>query len=71
MRLKTIIIMSNAKKIKATIETGNDNTFNVYVEQAGPFGFFGEGETVEQAKQDFINSYNEMKGLYKKKPIKR
>ena len=53
------------KTLKAIIETGEDNTFNIYVEQDTPFGFFGEGETVEQAKSDFMNSYNEMKELYK------
>lgn len=53
------------KKLKAIIETGSDNTFNIYVEQDTPFGFFGEGKTVELAKQDFINSYHEMKELYK------
>ena len=52
------------EKIRAIIETGEDNTFNIYLEKELPFGFFGEGESVEEAKEDFLNSYQEMKVIY-------
>ncbi len=52
------------KTIKAFVETGTDGTYNVYINEDLPFGFFGEGKTAEEAKEDFLESYKEMKELY-------
>lgn len=52
------------KKVTAFIETGDDGTFNVYVNGDLPFGLIGEGKTVEEAVEDFKETYNEMKELY-------
>ncbi len=54
-------------KVKAIIERGTDGSYDVNLEYSDKidFGLFGQGATVEQAKEDFFNSYAEMKELYK------
>lgn len=54
-------------KVKALIERGNDGTYGVYIdlnEDRLTYGIHGYGETVEEAIEDFCNSYNEMKAYY-------
>lgn len=48
------------KKIKAHIECNGSGLYSVYVEEDFPFGFFGEGKTIEEAKNDFLSVFNEM-----------
>lgn len=55
------------KNIIAYIETGEDKTYNVYINEELPFGFFGEGKTVEEAKEDFLQAFEEMKELHLKR----
>jgi len=51
--------------VKAFIERGNDGTFGVYVNNTLNYGIHGEGNTVEEAVEDFKTCYSEMKELYK------
>lgn len=59
-------------KVKSTaiIEKG-DMGFDITLKsQEGiPFGLLGQGRTVGEAKEDFINSYNEMMELMRDKGI--
>lgn len=52
------------KKVKAFIEKGNDGRYGVYVDLENNtlnYGIHGEGETVQEAVNDFKESYGEMK----------
>jgi predicted RNase H-like HicB family nuclease len=54
-------------KVKAFIERGNDGTYGVYVDLADNtlnYGIIGEGNTVQEAIEDFKNGYREMKKLH-------
>lgn len=44
-------------EVKVFIELGNDGTYGAYIPDESPlsFGVIGEGKTVEEAKQDFLN----------------
>ena len=55
---KTIII----------IEKGQDGTYSVYPKDLKAT-FIGEGNTVEEAKKDFFNSYNEILSYYSDKGL--
>lgn len=55
-------------KVIAFIERGTDGTYSVYIpDNKLPFGFLGEGKTVEEAKSDFFTSFEDMKEFYKEK----
>lgn len=41
----------------AYIESGADGRYSVYTEDKFPFGFFGEGNTIDEAKQDFLDTF--------------
>jgi len=54
-------------KIKAFIERGNDGSYGVYVDLEDNtlnYGIVGDGKTINEAIDDFYNSYKEMKELY-------
>lgn len=55
-------------KLNAIIEKGKDGTFDVHydVNQENPYGFslLGQGDTVQEAIEDFYVSRNEMKEYY-------
>jgi len=56
-------------KVKAFIERGNDGTYGVYVdldETRLNYGVIGDGNTVNEAIEDFNEGYLEMKELYEK-----
>lgn len=55
--------------VKATIERGDDGTYDVTMEYVTyiPFGLLGQGNNVEEAIADFYNSYNEMKSFLAEK----
>ena len=38
----------------AHVESNGNGYYSVYCEEQFPFGFFGEGYSIEEAKQDFI-----------------
>lgn len=52
-------------QVKATIERGDNGTYDVTMEYLSqiPFGLLGQGKNVEEAIADFYNSYNEMKSF--------
>ena len=49
-------------QVKATIERGDNGTYDVTMEYLSqiPFGLLGQGKNVEEAIADFYNSYNVM-----------
>ena len=49
------------KNITAHIECNNNGFYTVYYNEELPFGFFGEGYSVEEAKQDFLACYEAMR----------
>ncbi|MDR1729130.1 MAG: helix-turn-helix transcriptional regulator [Prevotellaceae bacterium] len=54
--------------VKAFIERGDDGTFGVYVDLKNNtlnYGIHGEGNTVEEAIEDFKTCYSDMKELHK------
>lgn len=51
------------KKVIAIIERGEDGTYGIHAPQLENV-IIGEGETVAEAKEDFLNSYNEMAESY-------
>lgn len=56
------------RKINAFIERGDNGTYGIYIdlnENQLTYGIIGEGNTVQDAMDDFYSSYNEMKELYK------
>lgn len=54
------------KEIIVNIERGNDGTYGAYIENNSlPYGLIGDGATVDEAMQDFYNSYEEMRVYYK------
>jgi len=53
-------------KVVVIIETGADKTYTAYIESDNlPFGLLGDGDTVKEAIDDFMNSYSEMEEFYK------
>jgi hypothetical protein len=56
-------------QVKATIERGDNGTYDVTMEYLSqiPFGLLGQGNNVEEAIADFYNSYNEMKSFLAEK----
>jgi predicted RNase H-like HicB family nuclease len=54
-------------KIKAFIERGNDGTYGIYMDADNlDYSINGSGNTVEDAKKDFLEAYEAMKNHYKK-----
>lgn len=53
------------QKLKVYIETGADGTYNAYpAEQLLPFGAIGEGNSVQEAKNDFLSVVEEYRPEY-------
>lgn len=46
--------MVNIRNCVAHVESNGNGYYSVYCEEQFPFGFFGEGYSIEEAKQDFI-----------------
>ncbi|MEX2569509.1 MAG: helix-turn-helix transcriptional regulator [Cyclobacteriaceae bacterium] len=58
-------------KLKVLIERGDDGTFGAFISSDNtPFGLLGDGDTAKEAIDDFYNSYDEMRELYKEKGLK-
>ena len=58
------------EKVKAFIERGTDGGFNVYVDLEDNtlnYGIFGEGDTVNDAIEDFKSAYEAMKEFHKER----
>lgn len=47
--------------IKAHIECGKDGWYSVYYNEELPFGCFGEGKSVKEAKDDFLAVFEAMR----------
>ena len=52
---------------KAHIECNKDGWYSIYVNEQFPFGFFGEGATIEEAHDDFIAVFEGMRDNYYKR----
>ena len=54
------------KTVDVIIERGSDGTFDANMETYSDleFGLLGQGKTVEEAKADLMNSYNEIKEIF-------
>lgn len=52
------------KKVLAFIEQNKDGFYSVYTNENFPFGFFGEGNTAQEAINDFKAVYAAMKEDY-------
>jgi hypothetical protein len=53
--------------VKAFIERGNNGTYGVYVDLENNslnYGIHGDGDSANEAVDDFISSYEEMKEFY-------
>ncbi|WP_162342841.1 MULTISPECIES: helix-turn-helix domain-containing protein [Cyclobacterium] len=58
-------------KLKVLIERGDDGTYGAYIDSDNPpFGLLGDGDTAQEAIDDFYNSYEEMRGLFKERKMK-
>lgn len=57
-------LVDTSLKIKVFIETGSDLTYNAYTNEDLPFGVFGEGETIQETKDDFIETFEELLNEY-------
>jgi ADP-heptose:LPS heptosyltransferase len=57
------------RKIKAFIEIGKKLDYDIWIDPDGnaPFGLLGQGGTISEAKQDFIDCYEDMRNSYSKK----
>jgi len=54
-------------KVKAFIERGNDGSYGVYIDSEDRtlnYGIFGEGDSVDEAINDFKESYIGMKQIH-------
>ena len=52
-------------KTTAIIETGRDGDFDIILSDLENHGIWGSGDTVQEAKNDLMNSYQEMLDSYR------
>ena len=56
------------KNVKAHIECNGSGFYSIYVEHGDlPFNFFGDGETEQAAREDFMAVYEAMREDYKER----
>ncbi|MBQ7448945.1 MAG: hypothetical protein IJS73_03955 [Paludibacteraceae bacterium] len=55
------------KQIVAHIECNKSGFFTIYTNENLPFGLFGEGQSAESAKKDFLSVFNEMCKLHEER----
>jgi len=57
------------KKIKAFIEIGENLDYDIWIDLEAdvPFGLLGQGKTILEAKQDFLDCYEDMRNSYRKR----
>lgn len=55
-------------QIEVTVEKGEDKTYSAFIsgENPLPFGLIGDGNTVQEAIDDFMQSFEDMKSYYNK-----
>lgn len=51
-------------RTRAIIETGPDGGFDIFLPDIECAVFFGDGDTVQEAKEDLLNSYQEVLASY-------
>lgn len=57
--------MKKTKQVTAIIETGPDHRFSIYNDDDSlPYGIIGTGDTISEAKEDFLAGYEEMKAHF-------
>lgn len=56
-------------RLIVTIEKQNDNTFIAYNTNVDGLSLIGTGRTIDEAKEDFCNSMNEIAKTYKENEI--
>ena len=56
-----------AMRITAHIECNNSGFYTVYFEEDLPFGCFGEGFSAEEAKDDFLRVFEEMRNRHQER----
>lgn len=56
-------------KLIVTIEKQNDNSFIAYNTNVDGLSLIGTGITIDEAKEDFCNSMNEVAQTYKENEI--
>lgn len=60
-----ILVMNTSKQVKVAIERGTDGTYSAYIpDNKLPFGCIGEGNSVAQAKEDFMAGVQDMKRIF-------
>jgi len=54
------------RKIKAFIEIGKKLDYDIWLDPDAnaPYGLLGQGKTIEEAKQDFMDCYEDMRKCY-------
>ena len=53
------------KKVIAIIETGPDHAFSIFSDDDSlNYGVIGTGDTITEAKKDFMNAYQEVKDCF-------
>lgn len=59
-------------QIEVTVEKGEDKTYSAFIsgENPLPFGLIGDGNTVQEAIDDFMQSFEDMKSYYNKSNMK-
>lgn len=63
-RLRCRIVM---KKVTVTVERGEDNTFSAYISSGNcEYGCVGEGKTVRETEDDFLDAVEDMRTVYEK-----
>jgi len=57
------------RKIKAFIEIGKNLDYDIWLDpdDETPFGLLGQGKTIAEAKQDFMDGYEDMRNSYHKR----
>ena len=54
--------MNPMRQVTAIIETGPDHCFSIFVgDDDYPYGILGTGDTIAEAKEDFMAGYEEMR----------
>ena len=56
-------------RVKAFIEIGKKLDYDIWIDldEDLPYGLLGQGKTIEEAKQDFMDGYEYMKQSFKKR----
>ncbi len=55
------------KKYEAHVESNGAGWYSVYCKDEFPFGFFGEGASIEEAEQDFLATFEAARAAHKKR----